>query len=156
MKNSTLCYIEKDGKYLMLFRNKKAVDCNRGKWIGIGGKFEENESPDECLIREVKEETGYTLTAYKMRGIVTFVTDKWETEQMFLFTADGFFGEPSDCDEGLLEWKSKDEINSLSLWEGDRIFLPLIAGESGFFLLKLVYEGDILTKAVLDGRELSL
>lgn len=154
MKNSTLCYIESGGQYLMLRRDRKKNDENSGKWIGVGGKFEEGESPDDCLIREVREETGLELTSYSLRGIVTFVSDIYETEQMFLFTADGFSGSLSECDEGTLEWVDKSNVPSLPLWEGDRIFLELLARGRGFFLLKLVYHGDNLTSAVLDGREI--
>ena len=154
MRNTTLCYIEKEDRYLMLFRNKKKQDCNAGKWVGIGGGFEENESPEDCLVREVREETGYTLTSYKLRGIVTFVSDEWETEQMFLFTADGFCGEISECNEGTLEWHDKKDIFSLPMWKGDVIFLKLIEENSPFFLLKLTYRGDELVSALLDGQEL--
>ena len=154
MKNSTLCYIESGGQYLMLRRDKKKNDENSGKWIGVGGKFEEGESPDDCLIREVREETGLELTLYSLRGIVTFVSDIYETEQMFLFTADGFSGSLSECDEGTLEWVDISDVPSLPLWEGDRIFLELLARGREFFLLKLVYHGDSLTSAVLDGREI--
>ena len=157
MRNSAVCYIEKDGCYLMLHRVKKENDLNRDKWIGIGGKFEEGESPDECLLREVKEETGLTLTACRCRGIVTFVSDRWEAELMHLFTADGFTGELAVCDEGELEWVDKARLPELTLWEGDRIFLRLIEDDAQpFFSLKLEYCGDTLRRAVLDGRELPL
>ncbi|MBQ7125359.1 MAG: 8-oxo-dGTP diphosphatase [Clostridia bacterium] len=156
MINSTLCYIEKDGKYLMLCRDKKENDCNEGKWIGVGGRLEENESPDECLVREVKEETSLSLLSYKMRGIVTFVSDRWETEEMYLFTSDSFLGEVSDCDEGTLKWVEKAEILKLPLWEGDKLFLKLIAEESDFFLMKLEYEGEDLKSAKINGKELPL
>lgn len=156
MINSTLCYIEKDGKYLMLCRNRKKNDCNAGKWIGVGGKFEENESPEECLIREVKEETSLSLLSYKMRGIVTFVSDEWETEQMYLFTADSFAGEAGDCNEGSLEWVKKTEVLNLPLWEGDKLFLKLLSEDSPFFLMKLDYRGDSLVSAKLNGKELYL
>ena len=155
MVNSVLCYLEQNGSYLMLYRNRKKNDENAGKWIGVGGRFEEGESPEDCLLREVREETGYRLTAYRPRGIVTFTSDRYETEQMFLFTADGFEGEPIPCDEGDLTWIPVGEIPSLPLWEGDRIFLPLIAREdTPFFFLKLAYEGDRLTEAVLNGKRL--
>jgi len=152
MKNSVLCYIEKDGRYLMLCRNKKEVDCNAGKWIGVGGHFEEGESPDECLLREVKEETGLTLTSYTLRGIVTFVSDEWGTEYMHLFTADGFTGEEIPCDEGDLHWVPICEVPTLPIWEGDRIFLTLLTENAPFFLLKLTYEGDTLTSVLLNGK----
>lgn len=154
MRNSTLCYIEKDGKYLMLYRNKKKSDCNAGKWIGIGGSFEDKESPDECLLREVREETGLTLTSYRLRSVVTFVSDEWETEYMYLFTANGFEGELTDCDEGELAWIDKSGLDGLPVWEGDRIFLSLINEDRPFFLLRLEYRGEKLISAVLDGKEL--
>ena len=153
MKNTTLCYVEKDGKYLMLHRVKKENDLNEGKWIGVGGKFEEGESPEECLLREVREETGLTLTDYRLRGIVTFLSQRWETEYMFLYTATSFTGELTDCDEGVLAWVKKEEVLSLSLWEGDRIFLDLLRQDGPFFSLKLAYDAqDRLTEAVLDGK----
>ena len=144
MKNTTLCYIEKDNKYLMLKRDKKENDVNEGKWIGIGGHFEEGESPEECLLREVYEETGLTLSSYKFRGIITFISDKWETEYMHLFTADKFTGEMHQCNEGTLKWIEKDNVLNLNIWEGDKIFLKLLLTENEFFSLKLVYEGDKL------------
>ena len=156
MKNTTLCYIEQNGCYLMLHRVKKHQDPNAGKWIGVGGKFEENESPDECLVREVKEETGLTLTRWRCRGIVTFVSDEWPTEYMHLFTADGFEGQLADCDEGELAWVNKEDVPALRLWEGDRVFLELLTREEPFFLLKLIYRGEVLAGAVLNGRTLAL
>lgn len=156
MKNTTLCYIEQNGRYLMLHRVKKHQDPNAGKWIGVGGKFEENESPDECLVREVKEETGLTLTRWRCRGIVTFVSDEWPTEYMHLFTADGFEGQLADCDEGELAWVKKEDVPALRLWEGDRVFLELLTKEEPFFLLKLIYRGEALAGAVLNGRTLAL
>ncbi|MBQ4089055.1 MAG: 8-oxo-dGTP diphosphatase [Clostridia bacterium] len=154
MISSTLCYIEKDGKYLMLHRVKKEHDANKDKWIGVGGRFEEGESPEDCVCREVLEETGLTLTNYTYRGIVTFVSDKWEGEFMHLFTATGFEGEIKDCDEGVLEWISKEELMKLPMWEGDRIFLDLIASPSPFFSLKLRYEGEHLAGAWLNGKQI--
>ncbi len=156
MLNTTLCYIEQDGKYLMLHRVKKKNDINHDKWIGIGGKFEDKESPEDCALREVKEETGLTLTSYAYRGLVTFVSDRYETEYMHLFTADGFTGELIDCDEGTLEWVDKALVPTLPTWAGDRIFLDLLARDVPFFSLKLEYVGDTLVRAVLDGRDLSL
>ena len=156
MLNTTLCYIEQDGKYLMLHRVKKKNDINHDKWIGIGGKFEDKESPEDCALREVKEETGLTLTSYAYRGLVTFVSDRYETEYMHLFTADGFTGELIDCDEGTLEWVDKALVPTLPTWAGDRIFLDLLARDVPFFSLKLEYVGDTLVRAVLDGRERSL
>ena len=157
MKNTTLCYIENDrGDYLMLHRVKKENDLNHDKWIGVGGKCEEGESPEECLLREVQEETGLTLTDYRYRGIVTFVSDTWEGEYMHLFTAAGFTGTVRECDEGVLEWLHKDALAALPQWEGDKIFLRLIHDPSPFFSLKLQYAGDTLTYAALNGKELPL
>lgn len=151
---ATLCYIEKEDCYLMLHRVKKEVDCNKGKWIGVGGKFEEGESPEECLLREVKEETGLTLTNYRFRGIVTFLSDAWEGEYMHLFTADAYEGELSEatmknCPEGELKWIPKMELETLNLWEGDKIFLKLLQERDTFFSLKLRYEGDTLAEWTL-------
>ena len=151
MLYSTLCYIEKNGKYLMLHRVKKENDANHDKWVGIGGKFEDGESPEECILRETKEETGLTLTAYRYRGIVTFVSDKWETEYMHLFTATGFSGEIIDCDEGVLEWISKERLAAIPKWQGDDIFLRLLDSDAPFFSLKLRYEGERLAFAALNG-----
>lgn len=151
---TTLCYIEKDNKYLMLHRIKKKNDGNHDKWIGIGGHFEEGESPEDCLLREAKEETGLTLTSYQFRAIVTFQQGDWR-EYMCLYTADGFEGELIDCDEGELLWVDKDKVNDLNTWVGDRIFMDLIAENHPFFSLKLVYEGDDLKEAVLDGKRLA-
>ena len=155
MQPTTLCYIEKDDSYLLLHRISKKNDVNKDKWIGVGGKFEDKESPEECLLREVKEETGLTLTSYRLRGIVTFVSDRWVTEYMFLYTADGFEGKMAECDEGTLEWVKKKDMDKLKLWEGDKIFLKLIEEDAPFFSLKLSYEGDNLVYAALDGKELS-
>ncbi|MCQ2508490.1 MAG: 8-oxo-dGTP diphosphatase [Dorea sp.] len=152
---STLCYIEKEEKYLMLHRISKKNDMNKDKWIGVGGKFEAEESPDDCLLREVREETGYHLTRYRFRGIVTFVSGDGITEYMHLFTADGFEGTPIACNEGTLEWVEKEKIPELNIWEGDKIFLKLLAEEHPFFSLKLVYDGgNKLVHAILDGRDL--
>lgn len=148
---STLCYIERDDAYLMLHRIKKKNDMNHDKWIGIGGKFEEQESPEDCLLREVKEETGLTLTDYRFRGLVTFVSDEYPTEYMHLFTATGYTGEMIECDEGALEWVPKAKLDTLPQWEGDCIFLSLLAGEEPFFSLKLQYHGEQLIKAVKNG-----
>ena len=154
MKNTTLCYIRRGDECLMLYRNKKEHDENAGKWIGIGGKFEDRESPEDCVLREAKEETGLTLTDYRYRGIVTFVSDKWPTEYMHLFTADGFTGELKECDEGELRWLRWDALEKLPCWEGDLIFLDLIKKDVPFFSLKLCYEGEILRVAVLDGKRI--
>lgn len=152
---STLCYIERDGKYLMLHRTVKKNDVNKDKWIGVGGHFEQDESPEECVLREVKEETGYTLTSYRYRGIVTFVSGNGVTEYMSLFTADGYTGDPIPCDEGELEWVDKEEVLRLNIWEGDKIFFRLLNEERPFFSLKLVYDGhDKLVYAALDGKEM--
>ena len=157
MKNTTLCYIEKDGKYLMLHHIRKENDENRDKWIGIGGKFEAGESPEDCVLREVKEETGLTLTDYRYRGIVTFVSDVWPTEYMHLFTATDYEGViREDCDEGVLDWIAKQDLLALPMWEGDRIFLRLLDEDVPFFSLKLVYKGDTLLQAVLNGASLSI
>ena len=149
---TTLCYIEKDDKYLMLHRVKKENDLNKDKWIGVGGKFEANETPEECLLREVKEETGLTLTSYQFRGIITFISDEWGCEYMHLFTADGYEGElmdKNDCNEGELVWVPKSEIKNLQLWEGDKVFLKLLEEREEFFSLKLHYEGEKLVESVL-------
>lgn len=153
---TTLCYIERDNSYLMLHRVKKKVDINKDKWIGVGGHFEGDESPEDCLLREVFEETGLTLTSWKLRGIITFITDVWETEYMFLYTADGYTGELTDCREGTLVWVEKASVCSLPIWEGDKIFFRLLEEEAEFFSLKLCYEGDRLAEAVLNGRRLAL
>ncbi|MBQ5449822.1 MAG: 8-oxo-dGTP diphosphatase, partial [Treponema sp.] len=135
---TTLCYIEENDSYLMLHRTVKANDENHDKWIGVGGHFEGNESPEECLLREVKEETGLTLNNWSFRGIVTFVSDDHPAEYMHLFTSSNFTGKLCPCDEGDLEWVKKSEISSLNLWEGDKIFLRLLAEGAPFFSLKLV------------------
>ena len=156
MRQTTLCYIENPrGEYLMLHRVKKKNDANHDKWIGIGGKFEDGESPEECVLREVWEETGLTLTDYRYRGLVTFVSDAWETEYMHLFTATGFEGTLRDCDEGVLEWIDKDALAALPQWEGDRLFLGLLRDDEPFFSLKLRYEGEHLAYAALNGKELA-
>lgn len=151
---TTLCYIEHDNKYLMMHRICKENDVNEGKWIGVGGHFEEGESPEECLLREVEEETGYQLTSYRFRGLVTFSQIGYGTEYMCLYTAEGFQGEYRPCQEGVMEWIPKEKINQLNLWEGDKIFLKLLADEEPFFSLKLAYEQDTLKEAVLNGRSL--
>ncbi|MCI6926824.1 NUDIX hydrolase [Butyricicoccus porcorum] len=157
MRNTTLCYIEHNGSYLMLHRTKKENDQSHDKWLGIGGKFEDRESPEECILRETREETGLTLTSYRYRGIVTFVSDIWETEYMHLFTADGFTGTLIDCDEGDCVWISREKLLSLPMWEGDRIFLNLLFDpEHPFFSLKLEYQGDTLVYAAKDGVPLPL
>ncbi len=147
MKLTTLCYLEKDGCYLMLHRTKKENDENHDKWIAPGGKFEDGEAPEECMLREVREETGLTLNRYRIRGIITFLSDVWEGEYMFLYTSDDFSGELSDCDEGELEWIPKEKLMELTLWEGDRIFLNKLLKDQPFFSLKLSYRGDRLEQA---------
>lgn len=154
MVNTTLCYIEQENAYLMLHRIKKENDVNRDKWVGIGGKFEDGESPEECVCREALEETGLTLLNPSYRGLVTFVSDRWETEYMHLFLARRFTGSLIDCNEGTLEWVPKEHLNTLNLWEGDHIFLRLLDENVPFFSLKLVYQGDNLKQAVLNGTVL--
>ncbi len=139
---TTLCYIEHDGKYLMLHRVKKDKDINKDKYIGVGGHFEYGESPDECLLREVKEETGLTLTSYRARGIITFVYGQDVTEYMHLYTADGYTGDVLDCDEGELVWIEKEKVYDLPIWEGDKVFFRLLEEDKGFFSVKLVYSED--------------
>ena len=156
MKNVTLCYIERGDEYLMLHRVKKKNDVNQDKWIGVGGKFEDKESPEDCILRETYEETGLQLTDYRYRGLVTFVNTIYETEYMHLFTATGWEGEIGECSEGNLEWVRKSEVPSLPIWEGDKIFLRLLADEEPFFSLKLSYDGGVLVGAVLNGKPLSL
>lgn len=156
MRLTTLCYIEKDDSYLMLHRTKKSGDISKDMWIGVGGHFEDKESPAECLLREVKEETGLTLTAYRLRGVVTFLSNEAEGEYMFLYTADAFEGELAECDEGELQFVKKKELHKLYFWTGDEIFLKLIRENHPLFDLKLEYQGKTLKRAVLDGRELEL
>ena len=160
MHNSTLCYLENArGEYLMLHRVKKKVDVNKDKWIGVGGKFEGGESPDECVLREVREETGLTLARWRFRGIVTFLNEGWDGEYMHLFTATEWTGELArDCDEGDLEWVPKEKVADLPIWKGDKIFLRLLAEDHPPFLLTLEYKhgGDRLVRAVLDGQPLLL
>ena len=150
MKLTTLCYIENErGEYLMLHRTKKENDLNQGKWIGVGGKFEDAETPEECLLREVYEETGLTLDDYRFRGIVTFLSDEWEGEYMHLFTARTSAEPLKDCPEGVLKWVPKNEVLNLRLWEGDRIFLKELVEHGRVFSLKLSYEGDTLVNSAL-------
>ncbi len=143
---STLCYIEKDGKYLMLHRTKKKNDINKYKWLGIGGKFEQGESPEECITREVKEETGLTINSYKLRCIVTYVSTNWETEYMYVFTSNDFTGELIECNEGDLQWVEKDKVAELNTWEGDKIFVEKIKNNDSFFTIKFNYDGEKLIK----------
>ena len=148
---TTLCYIEKGDQYLMLHRVKKEHDINKDKWIGVGGKFEDKESPEDCLFREVREETGLTLTSWKFRGIITFVTDRYETEFMHLYTADDWEGEMIECNEGNLEWLDKKEVFNLKVWEGDKIFFWLMQHDAPFLSLRLEYVGDELVSYSLNG-----
>lgn len=153
-KNTTLCYLELNGKYLMLHRVKKQVDENKDKWIGVGGHMEEGEAPEECLVREVLEETGLKLLDYRLRGIVTFVSDRYETDYMFLFTSDCFEGTMIECDEGDLEWVEKSRVYDLPIWEGDKVFFRLLEEREDVFLLTLRYQGDKLVETVVDGRKI--
>ena len=154
MKQTTLCYLERGDEYLMLHRTKKKNDENHDKWIGVGGKFEANESPEDCMRREIFEETGLTVSDYRYRGIVTFVSDIYETEYMHLFTVTDWTGKARECDEGELAWIKKQKLFDLTLWQGDRIFLKLLQEDAPFFSLKLTYEGDELVEAVLNGQNL--
>lgn len=154
MINSTLCYLERGDEYLMLHRVKKEHDLNRDKWIGVGGKFEEGESPEDCILRETREETGLTLTEYRYRGLVTFVSNEAPTEYMHLFTATGWTGTPGVCEEGELAWIRKEDLRKLPMWEGDRVFLDLLESDAPFFSLKLRYEGEKLVQVVLNGKPL--
>lgn len=154
MHNSTLCYLLRGNDVLMLHRVKKKNDINKDKWIGIGGKFEPEEAPEECLLREAKEETGLTLTSWRCRGVVTFLNEGGEGEYMYLFTADGFEGELKECDEGDLEWVSREFLSSLPMWEGDKIFLDLLWQDAPFFLLTLRYRQGTLIEAVLNGKKI--
>ena len=154
MRNTTLVHLERDGRYLMLHRVKKEHDENHDKWVGIGGKFEEGESPEDCLLREVREETGLTLKRWRYRGIVTFVSDEWGTEYMHLFHSADFEGTVKECGEGVLEWVDKRALYDLPIWEGDKIFLRLLDEGAPFFSLKLRYAGDRLAEAVLNGKKL--
>lgn len=153
---TTLCYIEKDGAYLMLHRVSKKHDVSKDKWIGVGGHFEQNESPEECLLREVKEETGLTLSSWRFRGLITFIAEGWDTEYMCLYTADKYDGEMIPCNEGVLEWVKKEDVPDLNIWDGDKIFFRLLNEDRPFFSLKLSYRGDRLMEAVLDGKQIRL
>ena len=156
MKMTTLCYLERGEEYLMLHRTKKEADANHDKWIGVGGKFEDEESPEDCMRREILEETGLAVTTFRYRGIVTFVSDLYPCEYMHLFTCTDWTGEPKECDEGELAWIDKRHLFELTMWEGDRIFLKLLDSDEPFFSLKLTYQGEHLTAAVLDGTPLPL
>lgn len=151
---TTLCYLERGGCYLMLHRIKKKNDVNKDKWIGVGGKFEPGEDALACALREVREETGYTMRAPRYRGVVDFTCPPWPAEQMHLFTCAEFDGQEIPCDEGALAWVPKGEVTALPIWQGDKIFLNLLAQNVPFFHLEFFYEGDVLAKAVLDGKTL--
>ena len=153
MLQTTLCYLDVNDQTLLLHRIKKKNDVNHDKWIGIGGKFEYGESPEECILREFREETGLTLLEWRYRGLVTFVSEDW-CEYMHLFTATAFEGKMRQCDEGVLEWVPWDRITQLPIWEADKVFLRLLRERQAFFSLKLVYEGERLVRAALDGKEL--
>ena len=155
MLQTTLCYLDENGKTLMLHRVKKKNDVNHDKWIGIGGKLEHGESPEECMLREFSEETGLQLTSWRYRGIVTFVSDTW-CEYMHLFTADAYTGEMKVCDEGTLEWVETCRLTQLPIWEGDKVFLRLLETDEPFFSLKLIYEGERLAGAALNGKAMVL
>lgn len=152
MRNTTLCYLEKDGCYLMLHRVKKKNDINHDKWIGVGGGIEEGETPLDCIIREVREETGYELCSPEYRGILYFYPDTGEDEVIHLFTSKNFSGDQIICDEGDLVWVKKEEIRDFPIWEGDKLFLDLLDKSTAFFSLSLFYVGDRLVKAILDGK----
>ena len=156
MRNTTLCYIRRGDEVLLLHRVKKEHDENHDKWVGVGGKLEPGESPEDCLLRETREETGLTLTDWRYRGLVTFVSDEWGTEYMHLYTAAGFTGELKSCDEGDLVWLPWETLPTLPIWEGDRVFLRLIDEDAPFFSLKLRYEGEALVEAVLDGKKIKV
>ena len=149
---TTLCYIENDDSYLMMHRVKKENDINKDKWIGVGGHFEADETPEECLLREVKEETGLTLLSWKLRGVITFLCDKWQTEYMFLYTSDSYEGNMIECNEGILEWVPKSQVYDLPVWEGDKIFFHLLEDSDKFFSLKLKYIDETLVEAILNGN----
>ena len=155
MKLCTLCYIERDGCYLMLHRVKKKQDVNAGKWIGVGGKLEPGESPDECVCREVLEETGLTLSSPRMRGVITFISAGWDDEIMFLYTGNAQGAVRPDCDEGVLRWVPVQDVPSLNLWQGDRVFLSLLLQSEAFFSLKLSYQGDALIHCALNGQDIT-
>ena len=152
MRLTTLCYLIRDGRYLMLYRNKKENDQSEGKYLGVGGKMIEGESPDECARREILEETGFTVEDLTLRGVVTFLSDCYEDEIMFLYSAEQFTGDLRECDEGELSWVDADKVLSLPAWEGDKYFLkPLLEGREGIEV-KLSYRGDRLIEASVGGE----
>lgn len=141
MRSTSLCYIFKEDKVLLLYRNKKENDANEGKWIGVGGKTEEGETPEECMKREVLEETGLVVTKYHYHGVIKFISEMWDDEEMHLFSASEFEGDIKVCDEGRLEWIDKSMVFDLPMWEGDKYFLkPLLEGKESINLI-LRYEG---------------
>jgi len=157
MRLTTLCYIAHEGSYLMLHRIRKAGDENHGKWIGVGGHLEEHESPREGMVREIREETGLEVRDLKLRGLISFVLPAWGDELTFLYTASSESRAVRDCPEGVLAWIPREEVLSLPLWEGDRVFLPLLTSRTDCFSLKLVYDmHDCLKEAILDGESLPL
>lgn len=153
---TTLCYLEQDGCYLMLHRIKKKKDVNHDKWIGVGGKFEPGETALACALREVQEETGLTMQNPQYRGIVDFYCAPWPAERMHLYTCTEFTGTMTDCNEGSLEWVPKETVQDLPIWPGDKLFFRLLAEDAPFFHLELTYDGDTLTRALLDGQEVTL
>ncbi|MGN0684958.1 MAG: NUDIX hydrolase [Gemmiger sp.] len=153
---TTLCYLEQDGCYLMLHRIKKKKDVNHDKWIGVGGKFEPGETALACALREVQEETGLTMQNPQYRGIVDFYCAPWPAERMHLYTCTEFTGTMTDCNEGTLEWVPKEAVQNLPIWPGDKLFFKLLAENAPFFHLELTYDGDTLTRALLDGQEVTL
>lgn len=156
MRETTLCYLERGSEYLMLHRIRKQNDPNHDKWIGVGGGIESDETPEDCLLREVREETGLALLRFQKRGVIDFISDRWKDEVMHLYTADRWSGEMIDCDEGVLEWVEKEALLNLPLWAGDRVFLKLLSENAPFFRLRLEYRGETLARAVLDGKELEI
>ena len=156
MIDSTLCYLLRGDEVLMMHRTRKKNDMNHDKWIAVGGRFEKDESPEDCALREVKEETGLTMTAWQYRGVVLFLNDQYPPERMHLFTSDAFEGELTDCDEGELVWLPKEQLDTLPQWEGDRIFHRLLKEEVPFFELELVYSGEKLLTARLNGEKMKL
>ena len=156
MRLTTLCYIERDGCWLMMHRVKKARDENAGKWIGIGGHLEKDESPEECVLREIREETGLAVSHLKLRGLLTFILPAWGNEMTFLYTAETKEEALPECPEGELRWIPLREIERLTLWEGDRLFLKLLSEDAPFFLMKLEYCGDRLERAYVNGAAIEI